>query len=256
MGVWALCEVLGAPPVPRGSWEREATYVSAAALTRGRASAPRVGEELAARVRALAGVVAVDVRPDGLLVIEVAEPGEVVRDVLGAGMGEEPADVDVPMRVDVVADIGGPPHGDQGGRPWPDRPRDWSNPGFVIRYAYVRAGNVLRWAGDLGVRGPFRPEALDDPRDRRVLRTLAEVASRTGEKRPAGGGRRPEQGGVAYLVRLAEAYHDAFEGAGPLPKGDESAGVVHVARVWMAAAVRKILGEGMAGLGVTPPGKI
>ncbi|MBB4705676.1 DALR anticodon-binding domain-containing protein [Sphaerisporangium siamense] len=224
------------------------------ALSRGLEDAPGVGEELAARVRALAGVVAVEVRPDGLLVIEVAEPGEVVRDVLGEGMGEESAAVGVPAWVDVVADVG--VRDDHGDEPWPDRPRDWGNPGFVVRYAYVRAGNVLRWAGDLGVRGPFRPEALDDPRDRRVLRTLAEVASRTGEERPVGGRRRPEQGRVAFLVRLAEAYHDAFEGAGPLPKGDESAGVVHVARVWMAAAVRKTLGEGLAALGVTPPGKI
>ncbi|MEV6980849.1 anticodon-binding protein [Sphaerisporangium sp. NPDC051017] len=305
MTVDALRAILGSPPVPEGSWEREAVYVSAAVLRRagparqvaggpareiterpaggpvreitGR-SAREVAEGLAVRLRAVPGVRAVQVRQNGFLVIEVAVPGEIVREILAGPV--TPAEVPVPV----------------GSAPWPEVPLTWSNPGFVVRYAYVRAGAVQRWARDLGIEaGPpgasgqgkgepeerrgepgaaagFRPESLDDPRDRAVLRVLAELPSRRagrdagrsgrypsggGEAR-ASGGRGPgrESGWPAYLERLAEAYHDAFEHAPAIPKGDEPPTGTHVARLWMARAVREVLGEGLTALGQAHPVKI
>ncbi|WP_214408383.1 DALR anticodon-binding domain-containing protein [Sphaerisporangium fuscum] len=224
-----LTAVLGAAPAPQGEWEREARFVSTAALrTPGRPVAEVAGE-LATRLRGVPGVAKVDVRPNGFLVIEVAVPGEIVREILDA-----------------------PPP--EGGRrdlpePWPDFPRTWGNPGFVVRYAYVRAGAVGRWARGLGMPDAegFPAEALDDPSDRAVLRVLAELPSRRASRDP---------GWPAYLERLAEAYHDAFEHAPPLPKGDEGFSGAHLARVRLAEAVRRVLGEGLGELGVVPPGKI
>ncbi|MER7502263.1 anticodon-binding protein [Nonomuraea pusilla] len=196
-----LAEVLGEPPAPEGGWESEAVYVSAAAPRRG---VPP--DELAARVRALPGVRAVEVRRDGLLRITVSAPGELLEWL-------EPPRVPVPA--------------------WPDAPRTWDNPGFVVRYGHARACAVRRWARELGVpETGFRPELLDDPRDRRVLRLLAELPGRARSRDP---------GWESYLVRLALAYHDAHEQAPAVPKGDEPPGPVHTARVRLAVAVAAVL---------------
>ncbi|WP_043616339.1 DALR anticodon-binding domain-containing protein [Nonomuraea candida] len=196
-----LAEVLGEPPVPEGTWEREAVYVSAAALRRGLPA-----DELAGRVRALAGVASVEVRGKGFLRIVVETPGELV----------EPAPVRAPFEPG-----------------WPDRPRTWDNPGFVVRYAHARACAVRRWAGELGVpETGFRPGLLDDPHHRRVLRVLAELPGRLVSREP---------GWEGYLVRLALAYHDAHERAPAVPVGDEEPGPVHTARVRLADAVRGVL---------------
>jgi hypothetical protein len=196
-----LAGILGEPPVPEGTWEREAVYVSAAALRRG---VPP--EELAARVRELDGVSSVEVRPNGFLRIAVTVPGELVESV-------EPLDVPEPG--------------------WPDFPRTWDNPGFVVRYAHARACAVRRWARDLGVpeRG-FRPELLDDPPHRAVLRVLAELPGRRQSRDP---------GWESYLLRLALAYHDACERVPAVPVGDEEPGPVHTARVRLAQAVATVL---------------
>ncbi|MEU8247502.1 anticodon-binding protein [Nonomuraea sp. NPDC048916] len=196
-----LAGVLGEHPVPEGTWEREAVYVSAAALRR--RVPPGV---LAARVREVPGVSGVDVRADGVLRITVAVPGALVEEV-------EP--------------VAGLPD------PWPDFPRTWDNPGFVVRYARARAAAVRRWAQELGVPGEgFRPELLDDPRDRAVLRVLAELPSRLASGSP---------GWESFLVRLALAYHDAHELAPAVPVGDEPPAPVHTARVRLARAVHEVL---------------
>ncbi|GIH61032.1 hypothetical protein Msi02_18490 [Microbispora siamensis] len=226
----ALREVLGAPPVPQGSWEREARFVSTAAL-RGTAEPPaEAAERLAVRLREVPGVRHVDVRPNGFLVVEIAAPGEIVQDIL-------------------AAPLAAPPRRTGSTAPWPDFPRTWDNPGFAVRYAYVRAGAVQRWARDLGVPtgAAARSGLLDGPCDRAVLRVLAELPSRRDSRDP---------GWAAYLERLAEVYHAAVEHASPIPRGDEPPSEVHAARVRMGEAVRRVLGEGLAELGVAPPGKI
>ncbi|MBF8189909.1 anticodon-binding protein [Nonomuraea sp. K274] len=196
-----LAEVLGEEPAPEGEWAREAGYVSAAALRR------RVpADELAGRVRALDGVSRVEVRENGFLRIVVSVPGELLATL-------EPIDVPEPG--------------------WPDFPRTWDNPGFVVRYAHARACAVRRWARDLGVPSSgFRAELLDHPLDRRVLRVLAELPGRRRSREP---------GWESYLPRLALAYHDAHERAPAVPVGDEEPGPVHTARLRLAEAVRMVL---------------
>ncbi|UBU15109.1 DALR anticodon-binding domain-containing protein [Nonomuraea gerenzanensis] len=193
-----LAEVLGEPPVPEGTWERAAGYVSAAALRR------RVpAEELAARVRGLDGVAGVAVEGRGFLRIVLTEPP----------LDAEPAAIPFqPV--------------------WPDFPRTWDNPGFVVRYGHARACAVLRWAGQLGVPGGFEARELSDRHHRAVLRVLAELPGRLVSREP---------GWEGYLLRLALAYHDAHERAPAVPKGDEEPGAVHAARVRVADVVRKVL---------------
>ncbi|SDJ59880.1 anticodon-binding protein [Nonomuraea jiangxiensis] len=196
-----LAEVLGEPPAPMGSWEEEAAYLSAAAPRR---HVPAEG--LAERVREVPGVAGVEVREHGFLRIVVSVPGEVV-ECVGPVEIPEPA--------------------------WPDFPRTWDNPGFVVRYAHARACAVRRWARELGVpEEGFRPEELDGPHDRQVLRVLAELPGRAVSREP---------GWEAYLVRLALAYHDAHERAPAVPVGDAAPAPVHTARVRMAQAVRMVL---------------
>lgn len=193
MSVRRIVGVLGEPPVPQGTWEREAVYVSAASLRRG------------VRPADLPGVDA-ELLPNGLLRITVAVPGELVREI-------EPLDLPDPG--------------------WPDFPRTWDNPGFVVRYGHARACAVQRWARDLEVPlDGFRPDLLDDPYDRAVLRVLAELPGRLVSRDPAW---------PAYLVRLALAYHDAHEHAPAVPMGEEVPQPVHTARVWLARAVQGLL---------------
>jgi hypothetical protein len=195
-----LAGVLGEPPTPEGTWEREAVYVSAAALRR-----RLPAEELAARVRALDGVASVEVRGNGFLRIVVGAPGALA--------AAEPTDIPFEPA-------------------WPDFPRTWDNPGFVVRYGHARASAVRRWAGQLGVPTGFRPEMLSDPYHLRVLRVLAEVPGRLVSREP---------GWEGFLLRLALAYHDAHEWAPAVPVGDEEPGEVHAARVRVAEVVRKVL---------------
>ncbi|MFC7644650.1 anticodon-binding protein [Streptosporangium lutulentum] len=176
---------------------------------------------MAARLRALPGIAEVRVRADGFLEIAVAVPGELVAELAGQVPGAFPV---------------------TGVSPWPDAPRTWSNTGFVVKYAYMRAAAVPRWAEDLGVGGRFRPELLDGRWDRAVLRLLAEVYGRRASRDP---------GWAAYAERLALAYHDAFEREAALPKGDEEPSALHTARVWLARAVGAVLAEGLAALGET-----
>ncbi|MFC0863033.1 anticodon-binding protein [Sphaerimonospora cavernae] len=213
-----LGELLGLPPreppVPYGSWEREAVYASPIAL-RGARQAREVAEELAVGLRAHDGVAGVRVRPDGLLLIAVTCPGEMVREIVRANGMPRWAAVTEP------------------GRAAPDFPRTWENPGFVVRYAHVRAVAVRRWARDLGVpETGLRPEALDDPYDRAVLRLLAELPSRAASRAPSW---------ETYAEHLALAFHDAHEHAPAVPRADQPVTAVHTARLWLAMAVRTVL---------------
>ncbi|MEU4538410.1 DALR anticodon-binding domain-containing protein [Streptosporangium sp. NPDC023825] len=230
----ALGEVLGLPPIPRGTWAGEALYVSPAALRRGEDP-----EETAGRLRALPGIADVRVRPGGFLEIVVAVPGELVTEI-GAGA---PA-----ATGGITGGAGVTGRGTRAaGSPWEDLPRTWANPGFVVGYAHARAVAVQRWAAELGVGGDFRPELLEGREDRAVLRLLAEVHGRRVSRDP---------GWAAYAEQLALAYHDAFEGAAALPSGDEEPSELHAARVRLARAVRDVLAEALAALGETAPDRL
>lgn len=228
-----LGRLLGDVPAPWGPWRENAIYASSAPLRSGE-PAP----DLAARVRAVPGVRDVRTAPNGLLLITVTTPGEIVQEILEtAGHPVPPADTPA----DTPADNATPR--------WPDLPRTWDNPGFVLRYAHARAASVQRWAQDLGhpPTAPFDPALLTAPPDRAVLRALAEWPSRT---------RRPSRDPAPYLRRLATAYHDAHEHAPALPYGDAPFTPLHTARLRLAEAVRVVLATALTALGESPPARI
>ncbi|WP_242454604.1 DALR anticodon-binding domain-containing protein [Bailinhaonella thermotolerans] len=181
-----------------------------------------LAEKIAGELRGESGIVAVDVRGAGVLAVTVAAPGEIVPWVLG-----RPEAAVAPDR----------------GPVWPDLPRTFENPGFLVRFAHVRASAVLRWARELRVPDAFTPGALADPREVRLLGMLAEFPSRA---------RKPYTLRT-YLERLADAYHEVHERVPALPLGDEEPSAAHASRVRLARAVRRVIGDGLALLGEPPP---
>jgi arginyl-tRNA synthetase len=137
--------------------------------------------------------------------------------------------------------------------PWPERPLTFENAGFRVRFAATRAATSARHALDLNSVAPELdlrpvPGPLDDPRERAVVAMLGELPSRI--RRAAE--RDDDKPLRRFLERLADAYHDVFEGCPALPRGDEPATGVHRARLELAAAVAEALGVCLPLLGVTP----
>jgi arginyl-tRNA synthetase len=148
---------------------------------------------------------------------------------------------------------------------WPTRPLTFDNPGFKVRFAYARASGVRRHAADLGIHDTQATSATSantqdqnaqdhttDPREKRLLWLLAEFpgraeqAARRGDPRPL----------TRHLELIADAYHDVHEQCPALPKGDETVGTLHVARLGLARAVRIVLGNGLRMLGETPDDRL
>lgn len=126
------------------------------------------------------------------------------------------------------------------------------NPVFYVQYAHARISSVLRHAADLGIdwRGsPFDPALLADAREGDLLGAVAEfprvVASAAELREPHRVAR--------YLEELATAYHRFYDTCRVLPRGDEVAGPETIARLWLCAAARQTLANGLELLGVTAP---
>jgi arginyl-tRNA synthetase len=133
---------------------------------------------------------------------------------------------------------------------WPTRPLTFDNPGFRVRFAYARASGVRRHAADLGIREITGP--LDDPRERLLLRLLADFPGRA-EQAARQQNPRPF---TRHLELIADAYHDVHEQCPALPRGDERAGEIHTARLGLARAVRIVLGNGLRMLGEMPDDRL
>ncbi|WP_066373214.1 hypothetical protein [Herbidospora mongoliensis] len=113
------------------------------------------------------------------------------------------------------------------GETWPDFPRTWANAGFVVRYAHARAHWAHRWAGAADPDW----DALT-PEWRAVVRLLAELPSRR---------RSRTRKWKTFAEHLAARYHDAFEAANPLPRGDAAFTGALAARVGTGDAVARVL---------------
>lgn len=188
------------------------------------------GDVVAERLAGRAGIA--EVRADrGFLTIVVERPGALAEGIVAAGDRYGVVEVATPQGV------------------WPDRPRTFENPGFLVRYAYARAVAIGRRAGELGVRAGD-PVGLERAEELVLLGVLAELPGRA---RQAVRGVRPL---VRYLERLAGAYHDVHERCPALPVGDEKPRAVHGARVTLAEAARIALGNGLNMIGETPRERI
>jgi arginyl-tRNA synthetase len=134
---------------------------------------------------------------------------------------------------------------------WSRRTND--NPVFYVQYAHARISSVLRNAADLGLAlgeaADVDAAQLAHPREGDLLRAIGEfprVLATAAELRA------PHR--VArYLEQLAGTYHRFYDNCRVLPRGDEQAGPVNLARLWLCAATAVVLRNGLAVLGVHAP---
>jgi arginyl-tRNA synthetase len=124
------------------------------------------------------------------------------------------------------------------------------NPVFYVQYAHARLASILRNAADLGIDlGQLDPSLLDHPRETAVLGALGEfprVVATAAELR--------EPHRVArYLEQTAATFHKFYDECRVLPQGDEQAGDLHRARLWLVTATRQVLANGLGLLGVQAP---
>ena len=127
------------------------------------------------------------------------------------------------------------------------------NPVFYVQYAHARIASVLRGAADLGLTlgeaSGVDVAQLSHERENDLLRALAEfprVLATAAEFRA------PHR--VArYLEELAGTYHRFYDTCRVLPRGDEEAGPLTTARLWLCAATAVVLRNGLTVLGVGAP---
>jgi arginyl-tRNA synthetase len=130
--------------------------------------------------------------------------------------------------------------------------RSNDNPVFYVQYAHARISSVLRHAADLDIdwrAAEFDPSLLEHERERDLLGVIAEFPSVV-----AGAAELREPHRVArYLEELANAYHKFYDSCRVLPRGDEQLEATNIARLWLCAAARQTLANGLGVLGVTAP---
>jgi arginyl-tRNA synthetase len=130
--------------------------------------------------------------------------------------------------------------------------RSNDNPVFYVQYAHARISSVLRGAADLGI--DWRATGVDlslltHERETGLLGLIGElprVVATASELR--------EPHRVArYLEELANGYHKFYDVCRVLPMADADLEPINVSRLWLCAAARQTLANGLGMLGVTAP---
>jgi arginyl-tRNA synthetase len=130
------------------------------------------------------------------------------------------------------------------------------NPVYYVQYAHARIASVVRNAIELGIlpqknwdAQSFKPELLTDDREGNLLGLLAEyprVVTSAAELR--------EPHRIArYLEEVATGYHQFYAACRVLPQGDEAPTDLTIARLWLCAASRQVIFNGLELLGVSAP---
>ncbi|NBU32587.1 MAG: arginine--tRNA ligase [Actinobacteria bacterium] len=132
------------------------------------------------------------------------------------------------------------------------------NPVYYVQYAHARIASVLRNAAELGIIGAdpslwnsadFDPSLLTHEREGQLLGLLADyprVVTSAGELR--------EPHRIArHLEEVATGYHRFYDACRVLPQGDEPATELTIARLWLCAAARQVIANGLDLLGVSAP---
>ncbi len=126
------------------------------------------------------------------------------------------------------------------------------NPVYYVQYAHARISSVLRNAADLGIdwRGSeFDPGLLSHERESALLGVLAEfpriIATAAELREPHRVSR--------YLEEVATAYHKFYDSCRVLPRADEELAPLHIARLWLCAAARQVVANGLDLCGVSAP---
>ncbi|MCH9816128.1 MAG: arginine--tRNA ligase [Actinomycetia bacterium] len=133
--------------------------------------------------------------------------------------------------------------------------RSNDNPVYYVQYAHARISSVLRNAEGLGIdfeAQTFAPELLSHEREARLLGALAEfpgvVASAAELREPHRVAR--------YLEELATNYHKFYDACRVLPKGDDPVEPINIARLWLCAATRQVIANGLDLCGVAAPDRM
>ena len=133
--------------------------------------------------------------------------------------------------------------------------RSNDNPVFYVQYAHARIASVLRNAAELGIAWRdlnFDGGLLSDERENELLGALAEFP-----RVLAGAAELREPHRVArYLEDLASIYHRFYDSCRVLPRGDEELTPEQVARLWLCAATRQTVFNGLTLLGVSAPDRM
>ena len=129
------------------------------------------------------------------------------------------------------------------------------NPVFYVQYAHARIASVLRNAAELGIDWRnlhFDAGLLAHERENELLGVLAEFP-----RVVAGAAELREPHRVArYLEEMAAIYHRFYDSCRVLPRGDEELAPEHVARLWLCAATRQTIFNGLQLLGVSAPDRM
>ncbi len=125
------------------------------------------------------------------------------------------------------------------------------NPVYYVQYAHARLSALARSASDLGIDlgADYDAALLDTPQESQLIALLTgypQVLAASAELRE------PHRV-VRFLEELASSYHKFYDVVRVLPMGDEPVSDANVARLWLCAAVRQVIANGLAVLGVTAP---
>jgi arginyl-tRNA synthetase len=126
------------------------------------------------------------------------------------------------------------------------------NPVYYVQYAHARISSVLRGAADLGIdwrSADFDPSLLSHEREAALLGAIGEFPRVVGSAAEL---REPHR--IArYLEELATAYHKFYDVCRVLPGADAELEPINIARLWLCAAARQTLANGLQILGVSAP---
>ena len=135
------------------------------------------------------------------------------------------------------------------------------NPVYYVQYAHARIASVIRNAADLGLTPAdtadwdpktFDPSQLADDREGALLGILADyprvVASAAELREPHRIAR--------YIEEVATSYHSFYAACRVLPQGDEPVTELNIARLWLCAATRQVIFNGLELLGVSAPDRM
>lgn len=133
--------------------------------------------------------------------------------------------------------------------------RSNDNPVFYVQYAHARISSVLRNAAAVGIDWrAAEPDLslLAHERESALLGVIGELPRVVGSAAEL---REPHR--VArYLEELATAYHKFYDLCRVLPMSDAEVEPINIARLWLCAAARQTLANGLDMLGVSAPDRM
>ena len=133
--------------------------------------------------------------------------------------------------------------------------RSNDNPVFYVQYAHARIASVLRNAADLGIDWRDKDPDLSLLVHEREVSLLGLIGELPRVVNTAAELREPHR--VArYLEELANSYHKFYDVCRVLPGADAELEPINVARLWLCAAARQTVDNGLSILGVSAPDRM